>query len=137
MIVHMMLCDHAQVADGKLFIHGGGISRVQGSGLPPATCIAVLMLVPWDHTNQPIDLTLQLLTEDGQLVTDQNGEHRILNAQVEVGRPPGVEPGIDIDVPMALQVGGVFLPPGRYTWQLGIDGQTKQAWQVRFSVVRG
>ena len=135
MIVHMMLCDHAQVADGKLFIHGGGISRVQGTGLPPGASIAVLVLVPWERTNQPIALQLDLLTEDGQLVADQNGQTRSIAAELEVGRPPGVEPGVPIDVPMAWPVGGVFLRPGRYTWRLTIDGQTAQAWQVSFSVV--
>lgn len=137
MIVHMMLCDHAQVADGKLFINGGGISRIQGPGLPPGTALALLLLVPWERTNQPIVLQVDLLTEDGQLVVDQSGQPRRLTAELEVGRPPGLAPGIPIDVPMALPVGGVLLPPGRYTWQLRVNGATAVAWQISFTIVAG
>lgn len=68
-----MLCDHAQVADGKLFINGGGISRFFGPGLPPGTSIALLLLVPWEQTNAPIELDLQLLTADGHAVRDPEG----------------------------------------------------------------
>ena len=55
-----MLCDHAQVANGKLFINGGGISRFFGPGLPPGTSIALLLLVPWEQTNAPIQLEFTL-----------------------------------------------------------------------------
>ncbi len=133
----MLLCDHAQVADGKLFINGGGISRFQGPGLPPSTSIALLLLVPWESTNEPIQLELHLLTEDGQVVVDNAGVRRSIAAQIEVGRPPGVERGIPMEVPLALLVGGVYLPPGRYTWQLNINGTTHEAWQTSFSVVTG
>jgi hypothetical protein len=133
-IVHLMLCDHAQVADGKLFINGGGITRFYGAGLPPGTSIALLLLVPWERTNEKIDVLLDLLTEDGHPVTDSEGAGLGMSGQFEVGRPPGVEPGIPIDVPLVFTIGGVGLNPGRYTWRLSIDGQTAQAWQIGFSV---
>ncbi len=59
----MMLADHAQVADGKLFISGGGWS-VCGPG-PVACGVAVLFHIPWQHTNEKISFTLRLLDEDG------------------------------------------------------------------------
>ena len=89
MIVHLMLCDHAQVADGKLFINGGGITRFYGAGLPPGTSIALLLLVPWERTNEKIDVQLDLLTEDGHPVTDAEGAGLGMSGQFEVGRPPG------------------------------------------------
>src|SRR6202012_4382160 len=52
MRVTMMLADHAQVADGKLFISGGGWS-VCGPG-PVACGVAVLFHIPWQHTNEKI-----------------------------------------------------------------------------------
>ena len=135
MIAHLMLCDHAQVADGKLFINGGGISRFHGPGLPPSTALALLMLVPWENTNAPITLDLQLLTQDGQPVQDPGGSPIRIQIQTEVGRPPGIEPGVPIDLPLTFQVGGLRLPSGRYTWRLSVDGETSQAWQLSFTVI--
>lgn len=134
MIAHLMLCDHAQVADGKLFINGGGISRFHGPGLPPSTSLALLMLVPWENTNAPITLDLQLLTQDGQPVQDPGGSPIRIQVQTEVGRPPGIEPGVPIDLPLTFQVGGLWLPSGRYTWQLSVDNETRQPWQISFTV---
>ncbi len=130
-----MLCDHAQVADGKLFISGGGISRVRGPGLPPGTSIAILMLVPWESTNSPITLDLRLLTQDGQPVRDPEGAEIGVQARTEVGRPPGIEPGVPIDLPVTFHVGGMGLSAGRYTWQLSVNGETRQAWQLSFTVI--
>ena len=130
-----MLCDHAQVADGKLFINGGGISRFHGPGLPPGTSLAMLMLVPWENTNAPITIDLQLLTQDGQPVQDLGGSPIRIQVQTEVGRPPGIEPGVPIDLPLTFQVGGLRLPSGRYTWRLSVDGETSQAWQLSFTVI--
>ena len=130
-----MLCDHAQVADGKLFINGGGISRFHGPGLPPGTSLALLMLVPWENTNAPITIDLQLLTQDGQPVQDLGGSPIRIQIQTEVGRPPGIEPGVPIDLPLTFQVGGLRLPSGRYTWRLSVDGETSQAWQLSFTVI--
>ena len=86
-IAHMTLCDHVQVADGKLFINGGGISRFHGPGLPPGTSVAVLVLIPWELTNAPIVIDLRLLTQDGQPVQDSEGAEIGIPVRTEVGRP--------------------------------------------------
>lgn len=130
-----MLCDHAQVADGKLFISGGGISRFFGPGLPPGSSIALLLLVPWERTNELIEIDLQLLTQDGQPVNDAMGVEIRIKAQTEVGRPPGLEKGIPIDLPITFQVGGLFLTAGRYTWKLSVNNETAEAWQLSFTVI--
>src|SRR5260370_23229527 len=60
----MMLADHAQVADGKLFIAGGGWSL---AGPGPIPCgIALLFHVPWQQTNERTAFMLRLLDEDGR-----------------------------------------------------------------------
>lgn len=135
MIAHLMLCDHAQVASGKLFINGGGITRFHGPGLPQGTSIALLLLVPWELTNAPITLDLQLMTQDGQSVLDREGAGIRIQAHTEVGRPAGIEPGIPIDLPLTFSVGGLRLPAGRYMWQLSVNGVTHEAWQLSFSVI--
>ena len=66
-------------------------------------------------TNPPITIDLQLLTQDGQPVQDSEGAPIGIQGRTEVGRPPGIEPGIPIDLPLTFHVGGIGLPAGRYT----------------------
>ena len=91
MRVTMMLADHAQVAEGKLYISGGGWN-VTGPG-PVTSGVAMLFHIPWDRTNRKTTFTLRLVTADGHPVTQQGpiGEQPIeVGGQFEVGRPAGV-----------------------------------------------
>ena len=55
----MMLADHAQVADGKLFISGGGWSACPPGPTPCA--VAVIFHVPWQETDEKVSFTLRLV----------------------------------------------------------------------------
>ncbi len=134
----MMLADHAQVSDGKLFIAGGGWSS---AGPGPIPCgIALLFHVPWQRTNERTAFTLSLLDEDGRPFPglDEPGEQPIqAGGQIEAGRPAGVAPGTEINVPVAFNT-VLQLPPGRrFTWVLEIDGQADEAWRVSFATREG
>ena len=129
-----MLADHAQVSDSKLFIAGGGWSS---AGPGPVPCgIALLFHVPWQQTNRRTEFRLRLLDEDGRPVprTGTPGEPPIeAGGQIEAGRPAGVAPGTEINVPVAFNT-VLQLPPGqRFTWMLEIDGRTDDAWRVPFA----
>jgi hypothetical protein len=132
----MMLCDHAQVAEGKLFISGGGWS-VTGP-LPSPSALALKIEVPWDQANTPIKFALELVDQDGKPVQQQGPlglQPLRLEGQVEVGRPPGLMPGTPLDVPLAIGVGALPLAPGgRFTWRLELNGRTEESWQLSFSV---
>ena len=39
---------------------------------------------------------------------------------MEAGRPPGVSHGVPITSALALSIGPLPLPPGRYDWRLNI-----------------
>ena len=100
----MMLCDHAQVAGGKLFISGGGWSVT--STPTQAMTIALLLQVPWGEANRRFKFSLQLLDSDGALVS-QTGPAGVLapvvaEGELEVGRPPGLVEGSMLDLPFAL-----------------------------------
>jgi hypothetical protein len=57
-----------------------------------------------------------------------------ITAEAEVGRPPGLAHGADIDFPLAFQIGPLPLQPGqRYQWVLDIDGETRDDWRLTFS----
>jgi hypothetical protein len=131
----MMLADHAQVSDGKLFISGGGWS-IGGPG--PIPCgVALLFHVPWDRTNHKTSFTLRLADADGQpaMTLGPLGEQPIVVAgQFEVGRPAGVLPGTDINVPIAFNTILAQLEPGRqYTWILEVDGYPDDNWRLSFA----
>lgn len=130
----MLLCDYAQVAEGKLYVIGGGWSVTGPQPAPSA--VALKIDVPWDRANQRMHLELSLLGEDGQPVTMPGpaGPQPVrMDGQFEVGRPPGLKPGTPIDVALAMNVGPLPLPPGqRYSWELSIDGETAEEWHLAF-----
>lgn len=118
-----LLCDHAQVAEGKLFISGGGWSLC-GPG-PFVHALAAKVGVPWDQANRKHTLRARIEDEDGRpvLVGDPPSEIE-LQTEFEVGRPPGVTPGTQLDMPFAVNLGPLELPPGQgFLWVLTIDGQ--------------
>jgi hypothetical protein len=132
----LLLADSAQVSEGKLYILGGGWS-VTGP-LPTPSAVAIKIDVPWDGANVVHRFELQLLTADGppvKLPTVGGLEEEIkVEGDFEVGRPPGLRPGTPIDVPLAVNIGPMPLPPdSRYVWKLSIDGDTNELWQVAFS----
>ena len=130
----MMLADHAQVADGKLFVSGGGWS-VCGPG-PVACAVALLFHIPWQHTNERISFTLRLLDEDGMPVSQPGpgGSQEVqASGQFEAGRPAGLAPGTDINVPITFNMVLQLAPGRRFTWVLEVDSQVDEAWRLSFA----
>lgn len=134
--VTMMLCDHAQVAEGKLYVSGGGWS-VTVTPTPPCG-LAVLLQVPWTDANRKIPFTLRLVDSDGRPVNQPGitGQPAPLEirGEFEVGRPAGLPEGTFLDAPFAANVPSLFLSPGRYVWELWLDNDNKEEWQVAFLV---
>ncbi len=133
----LILCDSAQVADGKLFLMGGGWAFTGPQPVPHA--LGVLLEVPWDRTNQPIKISIELLEQDGSPVTQPGpvgGEVPIrVDAELEVGRPPGHPKGTPLNVPLAIPVPPIALAPGRrFSWEAHIEGEpAHEDWHVSFA----
>ncbi len=126
--VTMMLADSAQVADGKLFILGGGLGVI--GPRPQPLGIALHIRVPWDRANVGHEWRLELLDEDGRPVT-ANEKPIIVGGRFEAGRPAGLKPGTPLSVPLAINFATLPLTPGNsYTWQLSIDGKTAPDWHA-------
>lgn len=120
-LVTTLLCDYAQVAQGKLFISGGGWSLC-GPG-PFVHGLAFKLGVPWDQANRKHALRASLRDEDGNAVAlgDPPGEIGF-ESEFEVGRPAGLPPGTHLDVPLAVNLGPLELPAGKgYAWIINID----------------
>jgi hypothetical protein len=127
----LILADAAQVADGKLYLMGGGWDRIAVNGLPviQAAGIAVGVLVPWSETNTPRTLTLAIEDEDGGEVLPQVG------VRVEVGRPPGLAGGADQRVMVAFNAQLALQRLGDYVISAALDAGSQK--RLRFSVAPG
>ncbi|MDO8803290.1 MAG: hypothetical protein Q7R35_02570 [Elusimicrobiota bacterium] len=135
MKVTMLLADHAQAVNGKLYIMGGGWS-VTGPK-PCQSALAIKIEVPWNEANRKHNLKLELVNADYRpvLIPTPVGESPlVLSASFEVGRPPGVIVGSTLGVPLAFNIAPIPLEPGqRYIWRLTINEITEDNWMVVFS----
>ncbi|TMM19670.1 MAG: hypothetical protein E6G01_01725 [Actinobacteria bacterium] len=135
MKVTMLLCDSAQVADGKLFILGAGWSMIGPEPAPSA--VALKIEVGWHEALQPHHWELYLVDADGRDVnidTPEGPRPVEVRGDFHVGRPTGVPEGSPSDVALAVNLGPVPLAAGsRYTWRLSIDGETDEGWELGFS----
>ena len=100
----MMLADAAQVADGKLYMLGGGWSMIGPEPSPFA--VVVKIEVPWDGVGSQHTWRLELRDDDGAPVVvsepDGSDEELQLEGTFEVERSAAVKPGSPLDVPLAL-----------------------------------
>ena len=136
----MLLADSAQVSEGKLFVLGGGWSRI-GPG-PTPSAVAIIIEVPWDQTNVTHRWRLELVDSDGRPVmwtpTPEGEQPLVIQGQFEVGRPPGIALGSSIGMPLAINFGPLPLGPGsRYEWRLTVDNESDSDWRLPFSTRPG
>ena len=132
----LLLAEAAQVADGKLFVLGGGWNIIGPAPSPFA--LAILIEVPWDRTNEEHTVRLELLDADGHpvLAAQAEGEDEplVITAGFEVGRPPGLKRGAPLNVPLAINLAPHPIPPnGRYEWRMTINGEAHEDWRAVFS----
>lgn len=131
----LLLCDSVQAVGGKLYILGGGWSI---AGPAPITMgLAVKIEVPWNQANQRHKLKIELVDDDGQPVALPAPEGKkpiVIEADFEVGRPPGLTPGTPLDSVLAINMQSLPIPPARrYEWRMSIDGHPDEAWRVSFT----
>ena len=132
--VSIMVCDAAQVSDGKLNILGGGwtVARVP----MPQSALAIQLQVPWDQANEPVPWTLTLYDADGRPVDMAGTGPLEMGGVVEFGRPAGLPVGMPLDMPVALTVPPMFLPPfGRFVWRMTLRAETRDEWSASFATV--
>jgi hypothetical protein len=135
--VTLLLADSAQAVSGKLYVLGGGWDVIGPVAGP--TAIAMIIEVPYNETNRPHVVRVELQDPDGQPApVGERGKPIWIETQLEVGRPPGHPPGTPFNVPLAFNLGPITtLQPGaRYLWVVSIDGETEESWRAGFNVRR-
>lgn len=123
----MLLCDYAEELGGKLYIMGGGWSRNFTPNRPTNMALAIKLIIPWDQANRPYDITVRLVDENHDVVPNQEGEGIAIVGKIEVGRPPGLKPGSNLDSALALRFDGLVLSPGTYVWELVVGREVLES----------
>jgi hypothetical protein len=104
----MLLADHSEAVNGKLYMTGGGWNVLRLPELPHdwGFHIALGVDVGWEETNQRHALHLNIQDPDG----NELGEG--FQAEFETGRPPGIPPGADQRLVMSIGTATTFSTPG-------------------------
>lgn len=116
----LILCDRAEVVAGKLYLMGGGWTRANAGEFPvdQAMGIAIGVSVPWDQTNRPHQLHLEMQDEDGHPQAKIDGAF-------EVGRPPGTVQGQSQIFQFTANLRAQIQTAGRFVIVASIDGKEK------------
>ena len=116
---YVLVADAGEVVGGKLYLLGGGWDRLLVPHLPgpPGApfAVAVSISVPWNMTNKKLRLIIDVVDADGGDVSE------IAQGEFEVGRPPGMRPGVSQRLQVAVPAQPQFTTEGRYVVRCSID----------------
>jgi hypothetical protein len=115
----LMLADHAEAVNGKLYMVGGGWNVLRLPELPHewGFHITLGLDVAWDETNQPHNLQVDIHDPDGV----ELGEG--LTADFETGRPPGMPAGQDQRLVMSIGTSATFRTAGPHAAVVQVNGE--------------
>jgi hypothetical protein len=121
-----LVCDHAQVREGLLFVLSGGISRVMRDVYPAplGTCLALVLEFERIEAEEGHELGVLVVGEDGELVAQ-------VDAHVRVDNPERAKPGENVHLPIAVDLRGVMLDKvGAYELRVFVNGQYRRTLQL-------
>lgn len=121
---YLVLADAAAAADGKHYIHGAGWEYLYVASFPvsqPMISVAIRLRIPWEDTNYPHNLELDVVDADGQSILPQLPGP--IRGPITVGRPPAIEVGADQVACLVINLMGLeFTRRGAYVVVLRIEG---------------
>ena len=114
-------------------------SPAPGVSITPAHAVAVFYEVEPHHCNHPIDLLLELVTQDGhevQLPGPAGPQPMRVTQQITIPSPGGAPSGTPGSGNTLLEVQpGLPLSPGGYEWRVTLAGEHREEWSASFRVV--
>ena len=124
----LLLADHSEAVNGKLYMTGGGWNVLRLPELPHdwGFHIALGLDVGWDETNTGHELTVNIHDPDGA----ELGEGLV--AEFEAGRPPGMPPGQEQRLVMSIGTAATFTTSGPHAAVVHADGE--EIGRARFYV---
>lgn len=123
----IVLCDFAEQEQpgGKVHMLGAGWSLTGPAPAPHA--VVAFIKVAWTEANEKHKFVLRLTDSDGRVVTMTETsvpQPLEFSGVLEVGRPPGLPSGSEIDVNFMVGVQPLQLIPGqRYSWRLEVSNE--------------
>ena len=127
----LTLANHAEVQNGLMYLSGAEWDTLtrdvpQGADPPPQHLgIGVSVVVGWAETNERHPLHLWIEDEDGQAgLLD-------VNAELEVGRPPGMPHGTESRAPFAINGIMTFPRAGGYVVCAQVGGNAPHRYPFR------
>jgi hypothetical protein len=120
----LLIANHAESHDGLLHVMGAGWSTanqvsVNGQVPPLHFGIGLLVLVGWNETNERHRVLIYVEPEDGGTPLLR------LEAELEMGRPPGVTAGMSQRAVLAFSGEAVFTEAGGYRLVAELGDQTR------------
>lgn len=116
-----ILADNASAPDGKVYIHGGAITRVFPGAFPAATPLTAVtrLLVDSDELGgQPRTFALEWAAPD------ELSWHALGDVELVPQEPPwGVREGEDLAMVIVAGFGIAFPGPGSYRFRVTLEGQ--------------
>ena len=116
-IEFLLLADHAEAVNGKLYLMGGGWDRraVGDFRQPQAFSVSLGVLIPWSQTNRHIPLAMALTDADGQSIAPP------FQTTVVVGRPANATPGQKLRYMLSINFQMVLPRAGTYVVEARLD----------------
>jgi hypothetical protein len=128
-----LLCDHAQVRDGLLFVLSGGVTRIMRDSFPAAmgTCLALVLEFDSTETGRPHQLEIVVVGEDGEEVAR-------MEAEVQIDSNTGARVAENLQLPIAvdLRVAGLARP-GAYELHVYVDAEHRRTLQFWAEQIAG
>jgi hypothetical protein len=127
----LLLSDHSEAVNGKLYMTGGGWNVLRLPELPHewGFHISLGLDVGWEETNTHHELTISVHDPDGAEI----GEG--LSAEFEAGRPPGMPAGQEQRLVMSVGTVAAFTASGPHAAVVNADGE--ELGRSRFYVTTG
>ena len=115
----LLLADHAEAVNGKLYMTGGGWNILSLPELPQewGFHIALGLDVGWDETNQRHELVVSVHDPDGAELSEG------LVGEFEAGRPPGMPAGQEQRLVMSIGTQVTFSTAGPHAAVVQVNGE--------------
>lgn len=148
-----MLADSVDAVGGKVYIQGGSWSILHTPELParhPRIGIAVILRFPYQLAdNMPHTFSLVIVDEDNRLVPlgdappappanmmIEGGKLVGMRGGFTVGRPSGLQPGDEQQIPLAANLDGVvFERGGKYLVRVKVDDKVVKELCFRINLI--
>ncbi|MEX2108440.1 MAG: hypothetical protein WD827_06105 [Solirubrobacterales bacterium] len=130
-IAFVLLADHSEAVNGKLYLNGGGWNALWLPEIPHEWHfnIGLGIDVGWNETNSQHELQIGIHDPDG----NELGEG--LSASFETGRPVGMPAGHDQRLVMSIGASAYFETSGPHAVVVQINGE--ELARTRFYLMEG